>query len=155
MTDVPDIPLDQIQQRVVAMWLGSFYGSSGYVARKLGKKGLREFQDLGARQVAATFKRIGLEKPVDVAMAIATNDRNLFGSLVEVLDGEGFAEIRRNRCGLLEGAKSFSRVGASLIAKEHCKTCVESHWKRVFSDLGLKLDAVYTEDGCIMKIYKQ
>jgi hypothetical protein len=155
MTDVPDIPLDQIQQRVVAMWLGSFYGSSGYVARKLGKKGLREFQDLGARQVAATFKRIGLEKPVDVAMAIATNDRNLFGSLVEVLDGEGFAEIRRNRCGLLEGAKSFSRVGASLIAKEHCKTCVESHWKRVFSDLGLKLDAVHTEDGCIMKIYKQ
>jgi hypothetical protein len=55
----------------------------------------------------------------------------------------------------LEGAKSFSRVGASLIAKEHCKTCVESHWKRVFSDLGLKLDAVNTEDGCIMKIYKQ
>ena len=36
MTDVPDIPLEQIQQRVVAMWMGSFYGSSGYVARKLG-----------------------------------------------------------------------------------------------------------------------
>jgi hypothetical protein len=88
-------------------------------------------------------------------MAIATNDRNLFGSLVEVSDGEGFAEIRRNRCGLLEGAKSFSRIGASLIAKEHCKTCVEGHWKRVLSDLGLKLDAEHTEDGCIMKISKQ
>jgi hypothetical protein len=155
MADVPDIPLNQIQQRVVAMWLGSFYGSSGYVARKLGKKGLREFQDLGARQVAATFKRIGLEKPVDVAMAIATNDRNLFGSLVEVSDGEGWAEIRRNRCGLLEGAKSLSRIGASLVAKEHCKTCIEGHWRRVLSDLGLKLDAEHTEDGCIMKISKQ
>jgi hypothetical protein len=155
MADVPDIPLNQIQQRVVAMWLGSFYGSSGYVARKLGKKGLREFQDLGARQVAATFKRIGLEKPVDVAMAIATNDRNLFGSLVEVSDGEGWAEIRRNRCGLLEGAKSFSRIGASLVAKEHCKTCVEGHWRRVLSVMGLKLDAEHTEDGCIMKISKQ
>jgi hypothetical protein len=39
MTDVPEIPLDQIQQRVVAMWMGSFYGSSGYVARKLERKG--------------------------------------------------------------------------------------------------------------------
>lgn len=155
MTDVPDIPLEQIQQRVVAMWMGSFYGSSGYVARKLGKKGLREFQDLGARQVAATFKRIGLEKPEDVALAIATNDRNLFGSQVEVLGGEGFAEVRRNRCGLLEGAKSFSRVGVNLIAKEHCKTCIESHWKRVFSELGFKMEVVNTEDGCIMKIYKQ
>ena len=63
MTDVPDIPLEQIQQRVVAMWMGSFYGSSGYVARKLGKKGLREFQDIGARQVAATFKQLGLTEP--------------------------------------------------------------------------------------------
>jgi hypothetical protein len=155
MTDVPDIPLEQIQQRVVAMWMGTFYGSSGYIARKLGKKGLREFQDLGARQVAATFKRIGLEKPEDVALAIATNDRNLFGSLVEVSTGEGWAEVKRNRCGLLEGAKSFSRVGANLIAKEHCKTCIEGHWKRVFSELGLKMEAEHTEDGCIMKISGQ
>lgn len=155
MIDVPDIPLEQIQQRVVAMWMGSFYGSSGYVARKLGKKGLREFQDLGARQVAATFKRLGLEKPEDVALAIATNDRNLFGSLVEVVEGEGCIEIRRNHCGLLEGAKSFSKVGATLIAKEHCKTCVESHWKRVFSDLGFKMEVGHTEDGCTMRISKQ
>ncbi|UEC43963.1 MAG: hypothetical protein METHAR1v1_1860001, partial [Methanothrix sp.] len=51
MTEVPEIPVEQIQQRVVAMWLGSFYGSSGYVAKRLGKKGLREFQDMGAHQV--------------------------------------------------------------------------------------------------------
>ncbi len=152
MTDVPDIPLEQVQQRVVAMWMGSFYGSSGYVARKLGKKGLREFQDLGARQVAATFKKIGLEKPEDVALAIATNDKNLFGSQVEVFGDDECAEIKRSRCGLLEGAKSFARVGASLIAKEHCKTCVESHWKRVFSELGMTMEAEHTEDGCIMRI---
>ncbi len=155
MTDVPDIPLEQIQQRVVAMWMGSFYGSSGYVARKLGKKGLREFQDLGARQVAATFKRLGLKTPEEVALAIATNDRNLFGSQVEVVGGEGCAEIRRNRCGLLEGAKSFSKVGATLISKEHCKTCVESHWRRVFLDLGMKIEVEHLEDGCTMKISQQ
>ncbi len=154
MTDVPDIPMDQIQQRVVAMWMGSFYGSSGYVARKLGKKGLREFLDQGARQVAATFKQLGLTEPKDVALAIATNDKNLFGSAVEVLEGEGFVDIKRHRCGLLDGARSFSRVGASLIAKEHCKTCTESHWRRVFSDLGMKLEAESTEDGCTMKVYK-
>jgi hypothetical protein len=111
MTEVPDIPLDQIQQRVVAMWMGSFYGSSGYVARKLGKKGLREFQDIGARQVAATFKQLGLDEPESVAMAIATNDKNLFGSQVEVAEGDGFVEIRRLRCGQMGGAKSFARVG--------------------------------------------
>ncbi len=155
MTDVPDIPLEQIQQRVVAMWMGSFYGSSGYVARKLGKKGLREFQDLGARQVAATFKKLGLSEPKEVALAMATNDKNLFGSVVEIIEGDGFVEIRRHRCGLLEGAKSFARIGASLIAKEHCKTCAESHWRRVFSDLGMKVEAEYTEDGCSMKISKQ
>ena len=155
MTDVPDIPLEQIQQRAVAMWMGSFYGSSGYVARKLGKKGLREFQGTGARQVAATFKQLGLEKPEDVALAMATNDKNLFGSVVEVTEKDGFVEIKRSRCGLMEGAKSFARVGASLIAKEHCKTCVESHWQKVFSDLKMKLDVEHTEDGCIMRISKQ
>ena len=155
MTDIPDIPLEQIQQRVVAMWMGSFYGSSGYVARKLGRKGIREFQDIGARQVAATFKQLGLEKPEDVALAMATNDKNLFGSVVEVTEKDGFVEIKRSRCGLMEGAKSFARVGASLIAKEHCKTCVESHWQKVFSDLKMKLDVEHTEDGCIMRISKQ
>jgi hypothetical protein len=154
MTDVPDIPLEQIQQRVVAMWMGSFYGSSGYVARKLGKKGLREFQDIGARQVAATFKQLGLAEPEVVAMAIAANDKNLFGSEVEVIEGDGFVEIKRQRCGLMEGAKSFARVGASLIAKEHCRTCVESHWKKVFSDLKLKMEVDHTEDGCTMRISK-
>jgi hypothetical protein len=154
MTDIPDIPLEQIQQRVVAMWMGSFYGSSGYVARKLGKKGLREFQDLGARQVAATFKKLGLTEINDVALAVATNDKNLFGSIVEVIEGDGFVEIVRHCCGLLEGAKSFSRVGASLIAKEHCKTCVENHWRRVFLDLGMKMDVENTENGCTMKISK-
>jgi hypothetical protein len=155
MTDVPDIPQEQIQQRVVAMWMGSFYGSSGYVARKLGKKGLREFQGTGARQVAATFKQLGLEKPEDVALAMATNDKNLFGSVVEVTEKDGFVEIKRSRCGLMEGAKSFARVGARLIAKEHCKTCVESHWQKVFSDLKMKLDVEHTDDGCIMRISKQ
>ncbi len=155
MTEIPEIPLDQIQARVVAMWMGSFYGSSGYVARKLGKKGLREFQDQGARQVAATFKKLGLAEPKDVALAIATNDKNLFGSIVEVIEADGWVEIKRHRCGLLEGAKSFARVGASLLAKEHCKTCVEGHWKRVFSDLGLRVEVEHNDDGCGMKLYKQ
>ena len=152
MTDIPDIPLEQIQQRVVAMWMGSFYGSSGYVARKLGKKGLREFQGIGAHQVAATFKQLGLEKPEDVALAMATNDKNLFGSVVEVTENDGVVEIKRHRCGLMDGAKSFARIGASLIVKEHCKTCVESHWQKVLSDLKMKLEVEHTEDGCIMRI---
>ena len=156
MTDIPDIPLEQIQQRVVAMWMGSFYGSSGYVARKLGKKGLREFQDQGAHQVAATFKQLGLAEPRDVALAMATNDKNLFGSIIEVSEEEeGAVEIKRIRCGLMEGAKSFARIGASLMAKEHCKTCVEGHWKKVFSDLKLNLEVEHTDDGCIMKISRQ
>jgi hypothetical protein len=155
MTDVPDIPLEHIQQRVVAMWMGSFYGSSGYVARKLGKKGLREFQDQGARQVAATFRQLGLVEPKDVALAMATNDKNLFGSVVEVIEGDGFAEIKRHRCGLLEGAKSFARIGANLIAKEHCKTCVESHWKKVFFDLKMELEVEPMEEGCIMRITRR
>ena len=64
-------------------------------------------------------------------------------------------EIKRRRCGLMEGAKSFARVGASLIAKEHCKICVESHWQKVFSDLKMKLYVEPTEDGCIMRISKK
>jgi len=55
----------------------------------------------------------------------------------------------------MEGAKSFARIGASLMAKEHCKTCVEGHWKKVFSDLKLNLEVEHTDDGCIMKISRQ
>jgi hypothetical protein len=155
MTEVPDLPLDQIQQRVVAIWMGNFYGSSGYVARKLGKKGLKEFQDLGAKQVAATFKKIGLKEPKELALAIAMNDKNLFGSIVEIQEGDNWALIKRTRCGLLEGTKSFARIGAALIAKEHCKTCAEGHWKRVFNELDLEMDIEHTEDGCLMRIFKK
>ncbi len=155
MTEVPDLPIDQIQQRVVAMWIGSFYGSSGYIARKLGKKGLREFQDLGARQMAAIFKRIGLVSPLEVALAIATNEKNLFGSTVEVIEGEGFAVIKRPKCALLEGASAFSRLGAALIAKEHCKTCRENHWRKVFSELGMTVESEDIDGVCVMRILKQ
>jgi hypothetical protein len=155
MTDVPDIPLDQIQQRVVAMWMGSFYGSSSYVTRKLGKRGLREFQELGARQVAATFKKMGLTSPSDVALAIASNEKNLFGSLVEVNEGNGFTEIKRNKCALLEGARTFSRLGATSLAKEHCRTCRDNHWRKVFSELRMTMEPEELVDGCAMKIAKQ
>ena len=155
MTDVPDIPLEQIQQRVVAMWMGSFYGSSGYVARKLGKKGLREFQDIGARQVAATFKQLGLAEPEMWPWPWLPMTRTSSEAWLRLSEQDGFVEIRRHRCGLMEGAKSFARVGASLIAKEHCKTCVESHWQKVFSELKMKLEVEHTEDGCIMRISKQ
>ena len=155
MTEIPDLPLDQIQQRVVAMWMGSFYGTSGYVARKLGKKGLKEFQDLGAKQVASTFKKLGLKEPEEVAIAIAINDKNLFGSIVEVQEGENCIEIRRAKCGLLEGTKSFARLGATLMVKEQCKTCTESHWKKVFDELGLQMEKENTEDGCMMRIFKK
>ncbi|MHC1631930.1 MAG: hypothetical protein ACXQT4_06595 [Methanotrichaceae archaeon] len=156
MTDVPELPPEQIQQRVVALWLGSFYGSSGYVGKRLGRKGLREFQDLGAHQVADTFKKLNLTEPGDLALAVATNDKNLFGSDVTVNDGDGWAEIRRDKCALKEGVKAFGRLGATgLLAKQHCKTCVESHWRKVFSDLGMDLVVETTDDGCIMKISKK
>jgi len=156
MADVPEIPRDQIQQRVVAMWLGSFYGSSGYVGKRLGKKGLREYQDLGAHQVADTFKKLELSDPKDVAMAVATNDKNLFGSDVKVVEGDNWAEIQREKCALKEGIKAFGRLGAAgLMAKQHCKTCVDSHWRKVFSDLGLNLEVKNTEDGCMMKLTKR
>lgn len=155
MTEVPEIPLDQIQQRVVAMWMGSFYGSLGYVTRKLGKRGLREFQDQGAHQVAATFKKIGITSPAEVAVAIATNEKNLFGSIVEVIEIDGSVEIRRNQCALLDGARTFSRLGAVMLAKEHCRTCQVGHWRKVFSELGLNMETEETKDGCVMRISKQ
>jgi len=86
---------------------------------------------------------------------MATNDKNLFGSIIEVSNEDGVVEIKRIRCGLMEGAKSFARIGASLMAKEHCKTCVEGHWKKVFSDLNLNLEVEHTDDGCIMTVTKQ
>jgi len=75
--------------------------------------------------------------------------------VVEVTENDGVVEIKRHRCGLMEGAKSFARIGASLIAKEHCKTCVESHWQKVLSDLKMTLEVEHTEDGCIMRISNQ
>lgn len=133
--------------------MGSFYGSSGYIARRLGKKGLREFHELGARQMAAIFRRIGLASPLDIALAIATNEKNLFGSVVEVTGGEDYAEIRRSRCALMEGASAFTRLGATLIAKEHCKTCRESHWRKVFSEMGITMESTEIDGGCTMKLF--
>jgi hypothetical protein len=154
MTEVPHLPLDQIQQRMVGVWLGNFYSSSGYVGKRLGRKGLREFYELGANQVASTFRHMGLLTPSEVALAIATNEKNLFGSEISLEEVEGCSVITRSRCSLLAGAKAFSRIGAALVAKEHCKICAELHWAKVFSELGMSLDAEQREDGCIMKISK-
>ena len=98
-------------------------------------------------KIIADGKTANLKRLVELM-----GELGLPGSVVEVIDGKGFVEIKRHRCGLMEGAKSFARVGASLIAKEHCKTCVESHWQKVFSDLKLKMEVEHTEDGCIMRI---
>ncbi|HQF16937.1 MAG TPA: hypothetical protein PLI05_07720 [Methanotrichaceae archaeon] len=154
MTEVPELPLDQVHQRVVGWWIGNYYGSIGYVAKKLGKKGVREFQDLGARQVAATFKQMGLVEPEEVAVAVATNEKNLFGSEVSVRECEGKVELIRERCALLQGARAFSRLGASLLAKEHCRNCSETHWRKVFSEMGMELQTENTESGCIMSIVR-
>ena len=97
----------------------------------------------------------GTASPLDIALAIATNEKNLFGSIVEVTDSVGYAEIRRSRCALLEGASAFSRLGATLIAKEHCKTCRESHWRKVFSELGVTMESEEIDGGCVMKLSKQ
>ncbi|MBN1323147.1 MAG: hypothetical protein JW986_03990 [Methanotrichaceae archaeon] len=153
MTEVPELPLEEIQQRMVGVWIGNFYSSSGYVGRKLGKKGLREYYDLGARQVAGTFKHMGFSTPIQVALAIATNEANLFGSKIEVEEAEdGCAVLDREHCAILAGAKAFSRIGASLLAKEHCKICSESHWRRVFSEMGMGLEVEKSEDGCLMRV---
>lgn len=154
MTDVPELPLDQVHQRVVGWWIGNYYGSVGYVGRKLGKKGIREFQDLGARQVAATMKQLGIQTPAEVALVIATNEKNLFGSEIAISESDGVVIIERSKCALLEGAKAFAKLGASLVAREHCKNCAETHWKKVFTDLGLNLEVEHTESGCIMRISK-
>jgi hypothetical protein len=88
-------------------------------------------------------------------MAIATNDKNLFGSVVNVVEGDGFVEILRERCAIIEGARAFARVGASLLVKEHCKTCIEGHWRKVISELGMNLEHESSENGCIVTISKR
>lgn len=152
MTEVPELMPDELKQRVVGWWIGNYYGSIGYIGKRLGKKGVREFRDLGARQVAATFKHIGITRPEEVVLAVATNEKNMFGSEIEVEEGDGYAVIRRERCALLEGAKAFARLGASLVAREHCKSCEQAHWTRVFAELGMKVETEHTEGGCVMKV---
>jgi hypothetical protein len=154
MTDIPVLTLSEIQQRVVGWWLGNYYGSIGYVGKRLGKKGVREFLELGARQVAATFKRLELTEPLDVAVAIATNEKNMFGSEIEVIESEECVDIKRERCAILEGAKAFSRLGASLVAREHCRTCSEMHWKLAFKEMGMSMETKLSESGCCMRIRK-
>ncbi len=154
MTDIPVLPLEEIQQRVVGWWLGNYYGSLGYVGKRLGKRGVREFQELGAKQVAATFKRLNLTGPFDIAIAIATNEKNMFGSEIDVIEKEECMCIRRSRCAILDGIKAFAKLGASIVAKEHCKTCSEIHWRSAFKEMGFDLETELSDDGCEMHIKK-
>lgn len=152
MKEVPKLSLEEIQQRMVGVWIGNFYSSSGYVGKKLGRKSIREFHDVGARQVASTFKHMGFTKPIDVVMAVATNETNLFGSSITIEEEEDVCILRREHCALLAGARAFAKIGAALIAKEHCKICSDWHWRRVFSELGMELEFTQDEDGCTMRI---
>jgi hypothetical protein len=152
MTEVPQLPIEEIHQRVVGWWIGNYYGSVGYLGKKLGRRGVREFVELGARQVAATFKHMDLKTPGEVALAVATNEKNMFGSEVSVIENGEDVELQRHRCALLAGAKAFSRLGASLLAIEHCKNCTDGHWKRVFDEMGFGFSCEHTDEGCTMRL---
>ena len=115
------------------------------------KKGGHDFRDIGTHQVADTFKRLELSEPNDLAAAVAANDKNFFGSVVSVEEGDGWVEIRREKCALKEGINAFVHLDAGLMAKQQCKTYVESHRRKVFADLGIKLEVEETDECCAMK----
>ncbi|MEA1997949.1 MAG: hypothetical protein U9N61_01300, partial [Euryarchaeota archaeon] len=62
------------------------------------------------------------------------------------------AIINMKMCATLKVAIELGKTGMPVSREDYCHGCIDGYHKKVAANLGLKLDATFTKNGCEMTI---
>ena len=154
MTEIPELSKYEIQKIASEMFVGITAGTGAAIRQKFGADVEDEFGTIAAQGCAMNLKSIGMDTPLTYALYYAAISKNLFGSDVEVEGGEESAILNMTMCATLKVAIELGRMGMPVSGEEYCRGCIDGYHKKVAANIGLKLDATFTENGCKITIRK-
>jgi len=153
--EIPSLSEEEKQKLFTEMWLGSMMGPMGFIMRKLGPEALEKLNEETAKGCAADMKARGVDDALKFAMDYGVENKNIFGSDVEVEGNPEKAVLDVKRCSNLEGALRFAEKGMPITKEQHCSGfCINGYFKRVAEILGFTLDVAFGDKGCKMTISK-
>ena len=152
--EVPVLPEKEKQKIFREMWMGAMMGYIGFIVEKLGIEAIEELNSLGAKKCALDLRSKGINDPLKFAMNYAVVNKNVFGSDVVVEGDENKAKLITIKCANLDTAMEFKEKGMPITREQHCDGCINGYFKKVAENLGLKLEAEFTENGCEITIEK-
>ena len=154
MTEIPELSKDECQKIASEMFVGFTAGTGAAIRQKFGPDADDELGTIAAQGCAMNLKSMGADTPLKYALHYATMSKNLHGSDVEV-EGDGNSAILNTKmCATLKVAMELGRMGMPVSGEEYCRGCIDGYHKKVAANVGLKLDATFTENGCKMTIRK-
>ncbi|HIE31588.1 MAG TPA: hypothetical protein EYP67_04285 [Methanosarcinales archaeon] len=152
MVEIPELSKEEIQKIATEMFVGILIGAGAFITLKLGPEAKDEFGTMAAQGCAMSLKDQYIDTPLKYAVHYATMSKNLHGSDVEVEGDEESAILDMKVCDTLKRAMELKEKGIPISRVEYCHGCIDGYHRKVAENIGLSLDATFTEDGCKMTI---
>ncbi len=152
MVEIPELSKDEIQKIASEMFVGLTAGTGAFIRQKFGPDVEDELGTMAAQGCAMNLKSMGADTPLKYALHYATVSKNLHGSDVEVEGDEKSAILNMKMYATLKVAIELGGMGMPVSGEDYCHGCIDGYHKKVAGNLGLSLDATFTENGCRMTI---
>ncbi len=152
MVEIPELSIEEIQKTASEMFVGIVVGTGAYIRQKLGPEAEDELGTMAAQGCAMNLGALGIDTPLKYALHYATISKNLNGSDVVVEGDSGSDILDTKTCATLKADMEFKEKGMPITRVEYCRGCIDGYHKKVAANVGMNLDATFTEDGCRMTI---
>ena len=152
MVEIPELSKEEIQKIASEMFVGILVGTGAYIRQKLGPEAEDELGTMAAQGCAMNLGALGVDTPLKYALHYATISKNLNGSDARVEGDSESAILDMKTCATLKAAMEFKEKGMPISRVEYCRGCIDGYHKKVAANVGMNLNATFTEDGCRMTI---
>ena len=152
MVEIPELSKEETQKIASEMFVGILVGAGAYIRQKLGPEAEDELGTMAAQGCAMNLGALGVDTPLKYALHYATISKNLNGSDARVESDSESAILDTKTCATLKAAMEFKEKGMPISRVEYCRGCIDGYHKKVAANVGMNLDATFTEDGCRMTI---
>jgi hypothetical protein len=154
MVEIPELSKEEIQKMGSEMLVGIMVGTGAYIRKKLGPEAEDELGTMAAQGCAMNLNALGVDTPLAYALHYATMSKNLNGSDVRVEGDSESAVLDTKMCATLKAAMEFKEKGMPITRVEYCRGCIDGYHQKVAANVGMNLNAMFTEYGCRMTITK-
>jgi hypothetical protein len=152
MVEIAELSKEETKKIASEMFVGILVGTGAYIRQKLGPEAEDELGTMAAQGCAMNLGALGVDTPLKYALHYATISKNLNGSDARVEGDSESAILDTKTCATLKAAMEFKEKGMPISRVEYCRGCIDGYHKKVAANVGMNLDATFTEDGCRMTI---